>query len=78
MKFNINDSVMVKLTPFGKALLKIEHQNVFDGLKRYQPYIPPKEDENGYSTWQLWVLMQTFGPHIFNGSQLPFETDIEL
>ena len=63
---NINNYVLVKLTDVGEAILK------------EQNYQLPAEDENGYRKWQLWVLMNTFGPYLNNGSPVPFETIIYL
>lgn len=61
---NINNYVLVKLTDVGKAIL--EQQN----------YQPPAENGSGYGKWTLWVLMNTFGPYLNNGSPIPFETTI--
>lgn len=41
-------------------------------------YTPIKEDAHGWSTWQLWVLMQTFGPHIYMSATPCFLGDIEV
>jgi len=69
MKFNINDRVRVKLTKVGRDILKSDN-GAF--------HIPKKEDADGWSSWQLWVLMQTFGGHSMGGMDLPFETEIEI
>jgi hypothetical protein len=63
---NINDYVFVRLTDVGKAILKAQNCP------------PPAENEDGYGKWQLWILMNTFGPHLNNGSPIPFETTIYL
>lgn len=65
MKFNINNKVRVRLTPRGREIL---------GREKYLR----TEDEFGWSTWQLWVLMSTFGEHVGLGFDPPFETEIEL
>lgn len=72
-KFNINNKVRVKLTDRGRKI----HFDNFKELKLFQ-YSPPKEDEDGWSEWQLWVLMQEFGKHLENGCNIPFETEIEF
>ena len=67
--FNINSDVKVKLTPKGREL--------FFNNKDYEKY--PRtltEDRDGYSTWQLWVLMEEFGEHMYNSSDNCFETTI--
>jgi hypothetical protein len=66
INFNINNNVYVRLTEKGRSVLF--SQNIS----------PPLEDENGYGKWQLWVLMNTFGPHLWNGSPVPFEPTIKL
>lgn len=77
--FNINDYVMVRLTDYGRAL----HRERFDELKAAFPrmtleYQPKEEDEDGWSKWQAWDLIQSFGPNINMGGNLPFETTIRI
>ena len=69
--FNINSDVKVKLTPEGRDIY-YENENYKKSVGHY-PVL--KEDEKGYSTWQLWVLIETFGPHISMVTNL-FETNI--
>lgn len=79
--FNINDYVRVRLTPYG-------HKALFDQylalISHYPyktppfPYSAPKEDENGWSKWQMWDLMSTLGGSISMGGPNPFETSIEI
>mgnify|MGYP001432822685 CR=1 FL=1 len=80
MKFNINHEVKVKLTKMGNAICKANHLKLYI---HYPPnsvpvYIPPTEDADGWSTWQLWELMREFGEHMYNGAKVPFETEIEI
>ncbi len=78
-EFNINSTVRVRLTDHGRRLLRIEHEKFWANTARPDyPYTPPKEDEGGWSEWQLWCLMRELGPHIDFGGLLPFETVIEL
>lgn len=77
IRFNLNHHVRVRLTDFGRA----EHQRQWQDIAELTslPYTPPKEDAEGWSEWQLWSLMKTFGPCIYMGMpKVPFETDIEL
>lgn len=67
MKFNINHYVRVKLTDYGKEILK---KNDLEFLH--------KPDEDGFSKWQLWVLMETFGKYTHLGYELPFGANIEI
>lgn len=76
--FNINDRVRVKLTPEGKAAHAADHAAFWAKVGKAMPYKPPKEDAEGYSTWQLWSLMQAFGSHIGLGLKVPFDTEILL
>lgn len=69
-QFNINDYVWVKLTEKGRQLYRDEYYRL---MKEY-PKI--EEDKEGYSRWQMWDLMQTFGSFCGLGSPLPFETDV--
>ena len=79
IKFNTNHDVKVKLTDYGRDILRKQHQEflkqwpsakglVEDGL--------PKEDSDGWSTWQLWSLMSELGEYLYLGGKLPFETNI--
>jgi hypothetical protein len=81
MTINLNDIVFIKLTDKGRQVYKEWHD---DYNKKYPvklTYRPPKEDENGYSRWKLYEIMQYFGnvlyPHLW-GDDLPFETTIEI
>ena len=63
---NIDDYVWVKLTPAGHKVV---------GEKTFQY----KDAGNGWSRWQLWILMQMFGEHIYMGNPKPcFENEILL
>lgn len=78
MKFDINNKVKVKLTEVGKSVLREQYKVI----KAVYPWLPdfvlPDEDENGWSKWQLWELMQKFGHVMYNGGDIPFETEIEI
>lgn len=80
IKFNINQCVRVKLTDFGRRI----HRQRFRELNARLPlranlkYAPPEEDADGWSVWQLWMLMECFGSHCLLGCENPFECDIEL
>jgi hypothetical protein len=78
MKFNINQDVRVQLNDTGRAIVKEYHDKIFKSMKKDFPFRPKKEDANGYSTWQLWDLMATFGPHISMAKNPPFDLEIEI
>ena len=70
--FNINDCVMVKLTDHGRAL----HRREWDKLGTGISYMPPKENADGWSKWQLWRLIELYGNHIGVICDMPFATSI--
>ena len=85
MKFNINDTVRVRLTDYGRAVLRDDWQfttDVYYASPKSRAirgeYKPPKEDAHGWSEWQLWALMEAFGEYTGQGFSLSFETEIEI
>lgn len=80
IKFNINYYVRVKLTDHGRKLHRQQYRELYNQLPitAMTPYTPPKEDDEGWSKWQLWDLMQRFGPYICISKPPPFETEIEF
>lgn len=86
MKFNINDTVRVRLTDYGRAVLRDDWQsttNIYYASPERSAalrgeYKPPKEDEDGWSEWQLWALMAAFGDRMNLVFPLCFETEIEI
>ena len=81
MKFNINNNALVQLTDRGRKLHREDHYSFWHAARpgvEAPEYRPPKEDENGWSRWQLWELMQAFGPHISVGSHPPIATEIVI
>ena len=78
--FNVNHYVRVKLTPEGHRLLRKQHDEIYERtLHFHKPdYVPPKEDEDGWSQWQLHDLMFRLGSHCYNGCHVPFETNFEF
>lgn len=76
MKFNINNKVKVRLTQAGKDELLAQHDELREAVTSLHPYSDPAEDEQGYSTWQLWVLMSTFGDVMCNGGEMFFDAEI--
>lgn len=76
MKFDVNEHVKVKLTDVGRKELRRQHDELRAIAKSLLPYSEPIADEGGYSKWQLWVLMSTFGHMMINGGEPPFETEI--
>lgn len=83
MRFNINEIVRVKLTDHGRAVHAADHAMFWASLAsskgiKTPEYQPPKEDADGWSKWQLWDLMGTFGAHTGLCRVPCFETTIEI
>ena len=87
MVYNLNDYVFVKLTQRGHEIHRKEHDDLVAEIcsrkgwteeELNMPYKPVDEDADGYSRWQLWTLMQTFGRHIAMGVPPPFTPNIIL
>lgn len=78
-KVNANTAVKVTLTESGLDILKSNHETVNKMLTDVGMETQPFSitiDEDGYFTTQLWLLMQTFGPHISMIKPSPFLIDI--
>ena len=65
MKINLNEWVKVKLTDLGKEIFYHQYDGVNKAVGREvcKPFYP-KEDENGYTKFQLWHFIQLYGEHI--------------
>jgi hypothetical protein len=81
MKFNINENVKVKLTNFGISVLRKQHDElmkVYSKVMDFPKFQEPEKDENGYSKFQLWALMESLGSYCGMAKEPPFETEIIL
>lgn len=80
--FNINDYVKVKLTEKGKYIYYHQFDDINQNIRKVggKPLsvIELKYDNEGYTEFQLWRLMEIFGEHLYNGCDLPFETTIKF
>lgn len=69
---NINDFVKVVLTEQGEKV----HRNCMSRLLNLKDSMDdkcaPDKDSDGYTKYQLWILMNTFGPYCFNGAEPMF------
>ena len=70
IRINLNESIKVKLTDWGKEIYyhQYDRMNQIAGREICKPKFP-KEDENGYTEFQLWCFMELYGEHI--GMTLP-------
>lgn len=73
-RLNMNNAVMVKQNEAGHKEMERQHNELYEtiGLK-YRPFVRKGCDENGYSSFQLHTLMNTFGHMVTLGSKLPFD-----
>lgn len=63
---NLNARVRVTLTPTGMRWLRERYAALAPGLEPWQPDANPRE-------FQLWELMQVYGPHPYLGMvEMPF------
>lgn len=70
--FNINNRVKVKLTDLGVKIYK-------DYYKTYNIHTKgPYMDDEGYTSFQMWDLMEVYGPHISIDSEMVFEPNVLL
>lgn len=70
LRINLNEPIKVKLTDWGKEIYYHQHDRVnqIAGREICKPSFP-KEDENGYTEFQLWDFIELYGTHI--GMTLP-------
>lgn len=76
MRLNINQNIKVKLRESGLKELERQHDGFSSSIKSSVSFNPPLVDKDGYSTFQLWDLMSTFGHMIDLGSALPFDAEM--
>lgn len=70
IRINLNESIKVKLTELGKEIFYHQYDaiNKIIGREVCKPSFP-KEDENGYTEFQLWEFIELYGLHM--GITLP-------
>jgi len=82
MKINLNQNVKVKLTKAGLFALECNHLRDYKNIYQTEDvpkFTPPEVDNEGYTTFQLWILMNQLGPHIGMGKAsifVDFEIDL--
>lgn len=77
-ELHLNDFVFVRLSYLGRKILREDHERLRRRVPQVGDFKLPKEDDAGYSRFQLWDLMQIFGPHISLGRTPPFDSAIRL
>ena len=78
MKFNIHDTIKIKLTEAGKLALKRRYKELEKRYASLGHFEMPEEDDEGWSKWSLMELILTFGPTTYQGLTMPFESEVEL
>ena len=70
IRINLNEPIKVKLTDWGKEIYyhQYDRTNQIAGREICKPNFP-KEDENGYTEFQLWCFIELYGEYI--GMTLP-------
>ena len=75
--FNVNHTVRVKLTPIGRSELQRQHDELRKSFPKLGGFTYRVDDE-GYTEFQMWDLMERLGHLCGMGRPVPFETDIQL
>ena len=79
MIFNINNYVEIKLTQYGKDILKEKEDKIFTEYPSLKEYLYKyKVNNRGYLKLQLWEVMNIFGDRFCDGCDAPFEMDIKM
>ncbi len=83
MEFNINHHVKVKLTDAGIRILKEQHDQMDREIQerggKGLGIFTVTKDEQGYTRFQLWKLMNIFGESLTMGNNdVPFDTTIVI
>lgn len=78
LSFNINDSVLVKLTDVGRQKLREQDEEFKSKTGLSCSSSVPSEDSEGWSRWQLWDLMNRLGSECYMGCQPAFDLTIRL
>lgn len=65
IRINLNEPIKVKLTDWGKEIYyhKYDRTNQIAGREICKPRLP-REDENGYTEFQLWCFIELYGTHM--------------
>lgn len=74
ISFNVNDYVKVNLTEDGIAELQKQRDELRAPSLKDVPLFG--KDDEGWTKFQLWDLMNCFGHMMYMGGKIPFETTI--
>jgi hypothetical protein len=76
-KFNVNGYIRYKPNDKTEEILRTNYDEAFKYTILEGLWEHPNLDEDGFVKMQLWDFMREFGPHLFLGCAVPFETEIE-
>jgi hypothetical protein len=76
---NLNATAYVQLTEKGHAELRRQHDELSEQYPNiFGAYKPCEEDEDGWSSWQLHIIMEKLGYLLINGGTIPFQPNIKV
>lgn len=65
IRINLNDKIKVKLTDFGKQIFYHRYDDINARcMKTAIKPSYPRQDKDGYTTFQLWDFIQLYGRYI--------------
>lgn len=76
--FNVNSAVWIRLTDHGRRVYEAEQRRLLAGAPDLRDSWKPRPEQDGWSEWALWSVMQEFGPHVSMAGPLLFENEIRL
>lgn len=78
--FNLNSYIAVKLTEAGIKELERQHNELAKAIPSANmgKFVPYNVDDDGYTKFQGWNLMQKFGHMMPLGHPIPFELDVKI
>lgn len=79
-KINFNAPVKVRLTEFGIGIMRQKHDELNHQIKKHGGKglndFKVKIDDDGYTSFQIWQLMNTFGEYMHMGFETPFHSEM--
>lgn len=76
--FNINEYIWVKLNECGIKELERQYTELKESMPLLPKYTPPVIDSDGYTKFQGWNLMNTFGHMMRPTMEPPFDTNVKF
>lgn len=77
MKTSLNNSMFVKLNEMGLEIWKAHYNSYLPEPEHYSTdYFKSKENEDGFTEFQIWEFANIFGKYLYNGSIPIMQTGI--